>query len=103
MEARTDTVKEKDPIAWIEMKHYGDIVEIKQDIRELSKRVNFEITRFETCKSPDSRNGNIIIRAYTDTFEKIPRDKLPIVRKWLSREIYWTQHVCNAKAKIETN
>lgn len=90
-----------DLIAWIEMKGYGDLDKVKQDLRELSERAGFDITGFETAMPPNADNGNKIVKVYTDTFEKIPRDKLPMLRKWIKREVYWPQDVCNAQAKIE--
>ncbi|KXA90182.1 hypothetical protein AKJ40_04210 [candidate division MSBL1 archaeon SCGC-AAA259M10] len=101
MESGIDNGQEKDPIAWIEMKPYGDVDEVKQDLRELSDRAGFEITDFETVDPPNSRNGNKIVKAYTDTFREVPKDKLTAVREWLLREVYWAQHVCNAKVNID--
>lgn len=101
IESKTRKIREKDPIAWIEMESYGDIDEIKQDLRELSERTGFRITRFETEKPQNIGNGNKIVKAYTDSFKEIPENRVPIVREWKKREIFWAQHVCNAGAKIE--
>jgi len=89
------------PIAWIKMEHLGDVDEVKQDLRELSDRAGFQITRFEIDKHSDSNNRSKVVKVYSDGCEKIPKDKLSIVREWIRREVYWAQDVCNAKVRIE--
>jgi len=84
-------------IAWVRGKLYADKESVKRDLRELSDKAGFDITRFEVSYPYEDSTG--IVKAYTDTYPKIPEEKKNVVNNWMSK-VCWSQTIVDVHVKV---
>lgn len=87
-------------IAWIEKKFYGDMDIVKKDLRELSDRIGFDITRIESHKTPFDESSNEVLLMYTSKYSEIPKSKSRSVKKWLLKTLLHP-HIIDAEVYLE--
>ncbi len=89
--------KDENLIAWIEKKTVADVDQVKYDLKKLSEKVGFRITKIET---QDVSPKNEIVKMYTDSIESVPSDKKDEVKEW-KEKVTWSSGVVDADVKIE--
>ena len=87
-------------IAWIKTNLYCDTDNIKYDLKELSHKVGFGISKFEVDSSSERGATKKVIRVYSDTHSEIPEENSSSVREWLEK-INWSPNILDVGLTLE--